>query len=151
MSLLNSIRRARQTSRRLYGTVTVVLALIAVVVSLIISPRAMAVTSLLGATVVWWVFVIWYALRAKWYKVASGRNVMGVSVGLASVLTLFSIGVVVGRFTGYEVIWGIVFLVTTVGGIHRIYYVEKIQREVGRITSELPRRQSSSEDDKESV
>lgn len=151
MSILDSMRQIRKTGHKLYGISTVVLLLVAFIASLFLSPREVAVGTLLGATIVWWTFVVWYALRAKWYKVASGRNVMSVSVGLASVLSLFSIGVVFGRFAGYEAVWGIVFLVITVGGIHRIYYVEKIQRQVGRLTSELPRRQRSSEDDKESV
>lgn len=106
--------------------------LAAVVAMIFVSARSVAVLSLFMATVVWWIFVGWYAVRAKWYRLPQGRNVMSVSFGLSVVLTLFSFGVLFGRFFGYEIIWALAFLTLTVAGVQRIYHVERIQRHVGK-------------------
>ena len=98
--------------------------------SLIFSDRTVSLAALFGATAVWWVFVIWYAMRSKWHKNPYGRNTMGTAVGLAALLTVFSTSVLFQRYEGYEVIWGLVFLNLLILGAEHTYYMEKAQRQM---------------------
>lgn len=113
--------------KNLHIRISITLASLATIGAFLFSGRTVAIFALAASTVVWWAFVGWYSLKAKWFSKEAGRNVMGVAFGLSLVQTLFLIGVVFGRYTGYEIVWAAMFILLASLGVHRIYYMNLIQ------------------------
>lgn len=86
--------------------------------------------SIVLCAVAWLTFVIWYTLRAKWWKKSLGWNTFGVSAFL--VLLVGRLALI--RLTGDE--WDfvasgvVVYLLGTGLAVQRIIYMERAQREV---------------------
>lgn len=72
------------------------------------------------AAIVWFAFLIWYTVRAQWWRVPVGRNTFGVSavLFLVSLLHWFP-----NDITGIIVYGAVAAL-----GIQRIVQLEKAQR-----------------------
>lgn len=79
-------------------------------------------------TFVWFCFLVWYTVRAKWWKVGVGRNTFGVSLVLFLVLLRATLLQWVPDLRQYNVAAYVVFSLALVLGIQRLIYVEKAQR-----------------------
>lgn len=86
-----------------------------------------------AATLSWFSFIVWYSIRAKWWKSLLGRNTFAVSLVLFAILLRLT----VLRWwpTAHEHdFWGIViYVLATLLAIQRIWFVEKSQREANAL------------------
>src|SRR4051812_20317622 len=93
------------------------------------------------AAIAWIGLVVWYQIRAKWWKTSIGKNTMGVSFIIAlSMVRLFVLQVTL-PYTEYklwETILG-VFVYSSLSflGVQRIVFVEQSQREATRRSERL--------------
>lgn len=91
------------------------------------------------AALSWVTLVVWYAIRAKWWKTHIGQNTMGVSAVLALLLVRLVILLATPPYTPqrfWESLFGVAFYLALawLGG-QRIYFVEMSQREATRRSS----------------
>ena len=85
------------------------------------------------AALSWVGLVVWYAIRAKWWKSHIGQNTMGVSTVLALLLIRLTVLLASPPYTPtgfWETFFGVAFYLALawLGG-QRIYFVEQSQRE----------------------
>jgi hypothetical protein len=85
---------------------------------------------LLFATFAWTTFIVWYWLRAKWWKNVVGVNSMVLAIALLLVLIRLDV-LQVWPHIHQSTVWGF-FLYTGVGilAIQRTYLMEMTQRRV---------------------
>lgn len=86
------------------------------------------------ALLAWTILVIWYWIRAKWWKTFMGQNMMGLSILVALSLGLRLVNQVVTPREDYRP-WQVILGVAIYGllaffGFQRVYFVEQSQREV---------------------
>lgn len=85
---------------------------------------------LLFATLGWLTFIIWYWIRAKWWKNVFGVNTMSVSIALLLILIRLD-SLQIWPDLKPSVVWGfILYTGVAVLAIQRTYLMEKTQREV---------------------
>lgn len=88
------------------------------------------------AAVSWVTLVVWYQIRAKWWKTKIGYNTMGVSFVIAlSMVRLFFLQLTppYSAYAAWEVIFGIfLYLALAFLGAQRIVFVEQSQQEQQR-------------------
>ena len=84
------------------------------------------------AWIVWSAFLVWYSIRAKWWKSAIGRNTFGVSL----ILTVILFRAAALRWfpeLAQSEVWGVLIYTIAAGfGVQRILFVEDAQREITR-------------------
>lgn len=80
------------------------------------------------AAAVWLVFLIWYTVRAQWWKVAVGRNTFGVSLVVFLVALRAALLHWVPNLREYGITGIIVYGAVAALGIQRILQLEKAQR-----------------------
>lgn len=87
-------------------------------------------TALIGLAVLTWAtFLVWYTLRARWWKHPIGRNIFGTGLVIMLIfLRLFGTRTVEG-FKELEVVGLAVYGLAVVMGIQRIYHMETAQHE----------------------
>lgn len=89
------------------------------------------------AALSWVGLVVWYAIRAKWWKSHIGQNTMGVSAVLALLLVRLTVLLASPPYTPtgfWETFFGVAFyLALAYLGVQRIYFVEQSQREAKRL------------------
>lgn len=86
--------------------------------------------SISAATLSWLTFLVWYTVRAKWWKHSVGRNTFGVSLVLFLILLRLTLLRITPDSTGDGVIFGIlIYTATAILGVQRVAFMEKAQRE----------------------
>lgn len=89
------------------------------------------------AALSWVTLVVWYHLRAKWWKTKIGYNTMGVSLVIALSMTRLFFLQLTPPYTIYqttEVVFGVfLYLALAFLGVQRIVFVEQSQREQQRL------------------
>lgn len=80
------------------------------------------------AGVSWLVFLIWYAIRAAWWKNQVGQNTMLVSFVVFLLVLNSYLLYTYTWFTTHPVPSTSVYLLTAAAAIQRIYLMEKAQR-----------------------
>lgn len=85
--------------------------------------------ALVVAAVNWWVFVIWYTVRSKWWQNRYGRNLANVGVMIASLFT--TLAWVMWSGWDERVVYPLVAVIlwSVVLGAQRTYFMELAQRE----------------------
>lgn len=85
------------------------------------------------AALAWLTFIVWYTVRAKWWKNSYGRNAVEVSVLIFIILARIA---VVSHFPNVkqsESLGAIIYTAAALFAIHRIALMEQAQRETDRI------------------
>lgn len=82
------------------------------------------------AAVSWVVFIVWYALRARWWVTPTGRNVMAVAVGIVAMLGLATLARLAPEWGGRPAVQLVVFVGLAALGIQRTVQLERAQREL---------------------
>lgn len=85
------------------------------------------------AFLAWLTFVIWYAMRARWWRSPEGRNVMGVAVALT-----WALGIIVAAYLwpDYAIrpwLVLITYVVLAALGVQRTVQMERRQRRHGEV------------------
>ena len=80
------------------------------------------------AALVWVGVVVFYAIRAKWWKTPEGRNTEAVSAIMALLLVRLSFIHLLPDYVDHTVTGLLVYLAAAVVGIWRIGLIEKAQR-----------------------
>lgn len=90
---------------------------------------ALLTASVTLCAVAWLTFVVWYTIRAQWWRKPLGRNTFGVSL----LVTLVVGRLAVIRLTGADWDTALSGIIIYAGGtllaVQRIYHMEKAQRE----------------------
>lgn len=81
------------------------------------------------AALVWFAFLGWYTIRAKWWRLPVGRNTFGVSLVLFLILLRATVLRWFPEFQQHDVAGIIVYGLAVALGIQRLIYMEKAQRE----------------------
>lgn len=81
------------------------------------------------AAVAWTAFVIYYTIRAKWWKNAYGRNTMLVSAVLAVILLRISILRWWPHLAQHDWVGVLVYSGAAIAAVRRFLFVEHAQRE----------------------
>lgn len=89
----------------------------------------MITPSVVCATAVWLVFLVWYTLRAKWWRDPVGRNAFFVSVVVFWLLLRATLVRLWPGFWEHEVLGALVYVLAALAGAVRIGLMEKSQRE----------------------
>lgn len=87
------------------------------------------------AALAWLTFVVWYTVRAKWWKSPVGRNTFGVSAVLFIILLRIAVIRWWPHLQQHDIAGTLVYSVAFVFGVQRIWFMEKAQREVNRLRS----------------
>lgn len=89
----------------------------------------LAVTILMyAALTAWLVFVAWYWIRARWWESPTGRNVMGVAMGVASLLALIAANRTWPDYWLRPAFQTLVYGALIILGIQRTWQMEREQR-----------------------
>jgi hypothetical protein len=92
----------------------------------------------------WTSLIVWYSIRAKWWKTHVGQNTMGVSVVLTLLLIRLSVLLATPPYTPqrfWETVFGVTFyLALAFLGLQRVYFVEQSQRQASRMNQAHNRR-----------
>lgn len=80
------------------------------------------------ATASWATFLMWYSVRAKWWKHSVGWNTFGVSLMLFLILLRLSILRAHPSTNDGAVLGIVVYSMTAVLGVQRVVFMEKAQR-----------------------
>lgn len=89
----------------------------------------MITASIVGAAFVWLVFLVWYTVRAKWWKDPYGRNTFLVSLVVFWILLRLTMVRLLPGFREHEILGAIVYVFAALAGLARIALMEKAQRE----------------------
>lgn len=82
------------------------------------------------AWAVWFSMLVWYSIRAKWWKSSIGRNTFGVSLILMVILLRLAVIRWFPEHVQHD-FWGVlIYSVAAAFGVQRIVFVEKAQREL---------------------
>ncbi len=82
------------------------------------------------AWAVWFAFLVWYSIRAKWWKIELGRNIFGVSLILMVILLRLAVIRWFPEHAQHD-FWGvIIYSIAAALGVQRIRFVERAQREI---------------------
>lgn len=92
--------------------------------------------SLVLACFAWFVFVVWYTVRAKWWKVPVGRNAFGVSLVLFLILLRITLARLWPGFRELEPAAVVIYLAAAAYGFQRVYQLEKAQRGIMKLTNQ---------------
>ena len=84
------------------------------------------------AAVVWVGVVVFYAVRAKWWKTPEGRNTEAVSAILAVLLIRLSLVHILPDYVDHSATGRITYSLVAIVGLWRIGPIEKAQRGIRR-------------------
>lgn len=85
------------------------------------------------AALAWLTFIVWYSIRAKWWKNPVGRNTFGVSTVLFVILARITLLRWFPHLQQHDIPGIIVYSVAALFGVQRIWFMEKAQREINRM------------------
>lgn len=84
-----------------------------------------------AATMTWGAFLVWYTIRAKWWKHTIGQNTFGVSVVLFVLLARLALDRVNLATEATDTIGVFLYGAAALFGVQRIFFVERAQRDDG--------------------
>lgn len=93
----------------------------------------MITVSVVVAAAVWLTFIVWYSVRARWWKTPYGRNTFWVSTVLFWVLARIAAVRLIPDFPEHEILGALVYILAAVVGVWRTVLMEGAQRESGRL------------------
>lgn len=86
------------------------------------------------ATLAWLMVVVWYWIRAKWWKSPVGRNTMGISIAIALALVRLTYSqldaISPAPMPWYLTAFGsVIYSYLAYSGFRRVYLIEQSQRQ----------------------
>lgn len=85
------------------------------------------------AALAWLTFIVWYTIRARWWKNSYGRNAVEVSALIFIVLARIAIVSHYPNLKQSDIVGTIVYSAAALFAVHRISLMERAQRETDRI------------------
>lgn len=86
-----------------------------------------------AAALAWLTFIVWYTIRARWWKNSYGRNAVEVSAIIFIVLARIALVSHFPWMKQNDIVGTIVYFAAMLFAIHRIALLEQAQRESDRI------------------
>lgn len=93
------------------------------------SAQFLLTASILIATASWATFLVWYSVRAKWWKHSVGWNTFGVSLMLFLILLRLSILRAHPTANDGALPGIVIYTMTAALAVQRVVFMEKAQRE----------------------
>ena len=88
----------------------------------------MLTASVALATLVWAVFLVWYTVRAKWWRKEYGRNLFSVAFLVLLILSRILASRLWPNFQELEFIGVVVYMYAAFLGVRSTYLMERAQR-----------------------
>jgi len=85
-------------------------------------------TAAAAAFFCWLGFLIWYSIRAKWWRVPEGRNVWGVALALTAALGMVNASYIWPDYSLRPIVVLTVYVSLALLGIQRTVQMERNQR-----------------------
>lgn len=86
-----------------------------------------------AAALAWLTFIVWYTIRARWWKNSYGRNAVEVSAIIFIVLARIALVSHFPEMKQNDIVGTVVYFAAMLFAIHRIALLEQAQRESDRI------------------
>lgn len=93
----------------------------------------MITACIVGAAFIWLIFLVWYTVRAKWWRDPYGRNTFLVSLVVFWILLRLTMVRLIPGFREHEILGAIVYVFAALAGLARIALMERAQRETDRM------------------
>lgn len=81
------------------------------------------------ATAVWFIFIVWYQIRSKWWRNPYGRHLMAVSTLLFLVTARISLLHIFGTHIAFTQAGFLLYSLIAIVGIEQIIMMERDQRD----------------------